>query len=243
MQWEQASIDRDSPGPTLDEGWRDKKLEELGMGATAQEVENYFHARIFPGGEPGDSLKRSDRQPMAKHTTPNTGSGFKVSTPVPDMLYGYQEEAFARQQQTQLISVGTEMMANDQALIYPFFVIEFQGEGPCGPANLWVATNQCPGGSASCINTVENFNRRLRQCKSLICPIDSAAFSIAMNGTEARLYISWKQSEVDYYTANVQNFLLQNPEQYLKFRKYVHNIIDWGRGGRLEGFASPLIAF
>jgi hypothetical protein len=54
-----------------------------------------------------------------------------------------------------------------------------------------VATNQCLGGSASYVNIAERLNRRLKQCKSdEVRPIDSAALSIAMNGTEARLYIS-----------------------------------------------------
>ncbi|KAF4498618.1 hypothetical protein FAGAP_5204 [Fusarium agapanthi] len=61
-----------------------------------------------------------------------------------------------------------------------------------------------------------------------------------MSGTEARLYISWKRNELDYYMANVDSFLLQDPEHYLKFRKYVRNIIDWGRGGRLEGIRKSL---
>ncbi|KAL6410086.1 hypothetical protein AUP68_06496 [Ilyonectria robusta] len=87
----------------------------------------------------------------------------------------------------------------------------------------------------------ENLNYHLRQYESdLIYPINSTAFSIAMSGTEARLYISWKQNKLDYYMANVDNFLLQDPEHYLKFRKYVCNIIDWGRGGRLEGVRKSL---
>jgi hypothetical protein len=93
-------------------------------------------------------------------------------------------------------------------LIYPFFVIEFKGDGP-----LWVATNQCLGGSASCVNVAERLNCQLRHCKSdKIRPIDSAAFSIAMNGTEARLYISWKHNELDYYIQKIDSFLLQKPK-------------------------------
>ncbi|KPM39861.1 hypothetical protein AK830_g6709 [Neonectria ditissima] len=231
--------DRDSPGPTLDQVWEDKALEELGMGAAEPDVEKYFQTRIFPDGDPRDSLKRSDRQPMAKHTVPSTGSGLNVSTPVPDMLYGYNRQKAFPHQQAQLISMGTDMVANNQyqGLLYPFFVVEFKGDG----GSMWVATNQCLGGSASCVNIAENLNRRLRQCKSdLVHPVDSAAFSIAMNGTEARLYISWKQNELDYYMANVDSFLLQDPEHYVKFRKYVRNIIDWGKGGRLEGIRKSL---
>ncbi|KAH8910561.1 hypothetical protein BR93DRAFT_923259 [Coniochaeta sp. PMI_546] len=50
-----------------------------------------------------------------------------------------------------------------------------------------------------------------------------------MNGTEARLYISWKQTELDYHMASVKSFLLQDPQHYVEFRMYVLNIVDWER--------------
>ena len=203
-------------------------------------MEKYFHTYIFPDPELTDILKRTDRNPMAKHTVPDVGSNLKVSTPVPDMLFGYTDEAFP-QQQIQLISMGNEIVANSQSLIYPFFVIEFKADGPSGAGSLWVATNQCLGGSASCVNIAERLNHQLRQCKSdKVQPIDSAAFSIAMSGTEARLYISWKHDELNYYTRKVDSFLLQSPEYYLKFRKYVRNIIDWGKDKRLKEIRDSL---
>lgn len=136
--------DRDSPRQSPDEVWQDRALEELGIGAAGLDVENYFRTRIFPGCDPGDSLKRSDRQPMAKHTVPGTGSKLKVSTPVPDMLYRYNRHEAFPHQQAQLISMGTEMFANNQhnSPLYPLFVIEFKGDG----RSMWVATNQCLGG-------------------------------------------------------------------------------------------------
>lgn len=233
--------DRDSPGPTFDEVWEDNALEELGMGAAEPDVEKYFQNRIFPDGDPGDSLKRSDRQPMVKHAVPSAGSSLRVSTPVPDMLYGYKPRPGFPNQQAQLIAMGTEPIANTQDLLYPFFLIEFKGEGPSGAGSLWVATNQCLGGSASCVHLAERLNAQLRQCNSdKIRPINSAAFSIAMSGTEARLYISWRHNELDYYMANVDVFLLQKPRDYIEFRKYVRNIIDWGSGGRLEEIRKSL---
>lgn len=172
---------------------------------------------------------------MAKHTVPSSGSKLKVSTPVPDMLHGYNRHVAFPYQQAQLISMGTEMVANNQGLMYPFFVIEFKGDGPSGSGSLWVATNQCLGGSSSCVNIAERLSLQLRRCKSdKIRPIDSAAFSIAMSGTEARLHISWKQNELDYYMANVDSFLLQKPEDCIQFRKYTRNIIDWEKDKRLN---------
>lgn len=60
---------------------------------------------------------------------------------------------------------------------------------------------------------VENLNRRLKHCTSdEFLPIDSASFSIAMSGTEARLYISLKQKDPDYYMVSVKSFVQQDPE-------------------------------
>ncbi|KAK3365065.1 hypothetical protein B0T24DRAFT_638948 [Lasiosphaeria ovina] len=39
---------------------------------------------------------------------------------------------------------------------------------------------------------------------------------------------------------NVQSFLLQDPEHYLKFRKYIRNIIDLGKDKRLEEIRDSL---
>jgi hypothetical protein len=172
--------DRDSPGPSLDQVLQDTGLECLQRGTTEPAVENYFKANIFPDPKPLDSLKRIDKYPMAKRTVPDVGSKLKVSTPYPDMLYGYNRGAFP-QQQTQLRAMGNEMVANNQDLLYPFFVIEFTADGPGGSGSMWVATNQCLGGSVSCVNIAERLNHQLKQCKSKnVLPIDSAAFSIAI---------------------------------------------------------------
>jgi hypothetical protein len=171
----------------------------------------------------------------------NIGSDLKISCPSPDMLYRYNRLGAFPQQQAQLRSMGNEMMANTQNLIYPLFVIEFKADGPGGSGSMWVATNQCLRGSASCVNIAERLNRRLKDCKDKeVKSIDSTVFSIAMNGTEARLYISWKQNKLDYYTQRVKSFSLQEPDQYVTFRKYLRYIIDWGKGKRLEQIRESL---
>ncbi|KAJ8107781.1 hypothetical protein ONZ43_g6628 [Nemania bipapillata] len=229
---------RDSPGPSPDDMYRDMALDELETrGLDEPEVEEYFRDRVFPKPNPRDDLRRSDRQPMSRHAVPNAGPQFKVSNPIPDMLYGYSRHHAFPGQQTQLISMGTEPVANNQDLMYPFFVIKFKGNG----GDLWVATNQCLGGSASCVNIAERLNRQLKACKSSkVKPVDSTAFSIAMNGTEARLYVSWKHSDLDYYMQKVDSFLLQKPQDYIEFRKHVRNIIDWGKDTRLKEIRESL---
>lgn len=190
---------------------------------------------MFPRSRSGDVLDRSDRQPMARHAVPSADSKLKVSNPKPDMLFGYSRHAAFLQQQAQLISMGSEMVATSQNLIYPFFVVEFKGDGPSGGGALWVATNQCLGGAASCVNIAERLNRQLEQCESdQVRPFDGAAFSIAMSGTEARLCISWKHDELRYYMANVKSFLLQRPDHYLEF---VSTSATSSTGGRTSAWA------
>jgi hypothetical protein len=72
---------------------------------------------------------------MAKRVVPNIRSDLKVSNPVPDMLYEYNHGAFL-QQQAQLLSMGTQIVANSLGLLYPFFVIEFKGDGSSGRGSL-----------------------------------------------------------------------------------------------------------
>ncbi|KAI0007162.1 hypothetical protein F4779DRAFT_593244 [Xylariaceae sp. FL0662B] len=233
---------RNSPGPSPEQVFRDKSLHRLENGAEEPDVEEYFRTNIYPYPKPGEDLKRSDRQPMSRNAVPKTGSGsgLRVSNPIPDMLYGYNDNAF-RQQRAQLISMGNEMSANNQGLLYPFFVIEFKGDGPGGAGALWVATNQCLGGSASCVNIAERLNRQLRHSEAKkVSAVDSSVFSIAMNGSEARLFISWKHKDLDYYMQRVDSFLLQKPDQYREFRKYVLNIIDWGKDKRLKEIRNSL---
>lgn len=70
--------------------------------------------------------------------------------------------------------------------------------------------------------------------------IDRIAFSIAMNGAEERLYVSWKHSELDYHTQEGKSFLLQRPEDHIEFRKYALHIIDWGMDQRLKEIRDSL---
>lgn len=81
--------------------------------------------------------------------------------------------------------MGAEMVANNQGLLYPFFVIEFKRDGPSENRRLWIAANQCDGGSASRVNIAERPNHRLRHCKSnKVKQINNAAFALAISGTE-----------------------------------------------------------
>ncbi|KAJ8064711.1 hypothetical protein OCU04_007031 [Sclerotinia nivalis] len=134
--------DRDFPGPTPQQIEEDEELQQFDMGTDKPAVEDYFKNNIFPRPKVLDNLMHIDRTPMSKHATPISSSIYKISNPCPDMLYGYRRTpAFSQQQQVQLRNLGIEMAANSQDLLYPFFVIEFNADGPGTPGGLWVATN------------------------------------------------------------------------------------------------------
>ncbi|KAI8722400.1 hypothetical protein NCS52_00383700 [Fusarium sp. LHS14.1] len=229
--------DRDCPGPSADEIRQDTRLEDLSRGASEARVENYFLVSVFSDPEPFDHVTRTGKQKMVQRHVPSTSSVHKVSIPMPDLLYGYTRQNAFTQQLTQLRTMGAGILAINEGLLYPFLLVEFKGES----GNLWVATNQCLGGSATCVNITEELNDDLKQCTSVTAEsINSAAFSIAIRNTEARLYVSWKQNERQYHMADVGSYLLHDPEQYVKFNKIVQNILDWGRGERLEGIRKSL---
>ncbi|KAK8042955.1 hypothetical protein PG994_013438 [Apiospora phragmitis] len=97
---------------------------------------------------------------------------------------------------------------------------------------MWVATNQCLGGSATCTEAVSRLNY-LQQYPGAR-PVGNMAFSIAMNQASAELYVSWKTDELEYYMREAAAFYLKRPKGFLEFRRYVRNILDWGKGPRLE---------
>ncbi|KFY94042.1 hypothetical protein V500_03454 [Pseudogymnoascus sp. VKM F-4518 (FW-2643)] len=183
-----------------------------------------------------------------RHSVPGVESELRVSIPVPDILYGYNLlGAFTNGEQAQINSMESSVFGNNDDLLFPFLAIEQTGDGPVSRGSLWVATNQCLGASASCVNIVERFNQPLRMCNSSnnnhdidVKPVNSISFSTAMNGSEARLYVTWKHDEVTYHTAIVDSFLLQRPTDFLNFRRYVLNILDWGMGGRLTAIRTSL---
>ncbi|MCJ1468736.1 hypothetical protein MMC07_007366 [Pseudocyphellaria aurata] len=225
-----VSRDRDSPEPSLNLK-QENDLEKLARGAPEPLVSRFFYDSIFSGYE--DVLHCSYGMPMKIQAVPYTGSWARVSCPKPDLLFGYDQDSELPQHRL-LKSLSDEMTATTSRQAYPFLVVEFKGDSPGSCGSLWVGTNQCLGGAASCVNLAERLTNRLRGCKNdEIRLFNSAVFSITMSGTEARLFISWKHDELKYYLQDVKTFAVQEPDQYLQFRKYVRNILDWGKDQRL----------
>src|SRR4051812_12943534 len=84
-------------------------------------------------------------------------------------------------------SMEEKMVANCQDFFYPFLVVEFKADGAGAWGSLWAGTNQCLGGSASCVNIPERLNKRVQGHYGRLLGesdpmglINSAAFSVVM---------------------------------------------------------------
>ncbi|KAI8681767.1 hypothetical protein NCS55_00429900 [Fusarium keratoplasticum] len=204
---------RNSPGPSEDQVLGDEDLQNLKTARLEALVEEH-------------------------HVPKREGYKHHACVPKPDVLFGYRKGSAFLQQEDPVGIMSGEMSANSGGLLYPFLVVELKGD-----QGSWMgATNQCMGGSATCVNIAENLNRRLKQCTSAatVDPIDSAVFSIAIRCAEAQLFVSWSQDDQNYFMAQIDRFTLYCPKEYIRFYKYVHNIFDWGQGERLERIRESL---
>ncbi|KIL95454.1 hypothetical protein FAVG1_00191 [Fusarium avenaceum] len=184
--------DRVSILPSPEDAEDNNELLAMELKGSEANVENFFRDNIVPRSSQDNILLRSDRIVMGKEDMVSKMPNFKISPPIPGMLYGYNtSNAFEQEQHIWIAITGSSACANVEELLHPFMAVEFKGDGPSSRGSLWVATNQCLGVSTACINIIEKLNEKLLNCKHVpIWQINSASFSIAMNGTEARLYVS-----------------------------------------------------
>jgi hypothetical protein len=227
---------------TVEDADADFRRENIAIFATEPTVENYYGQRVFALPLDETILQRDDRTPMTKECVPDTAdTEYRVVTPVPDMLFGYSsEDAFTQAQLVQLNRLGEWRYINGGKMVLPFLAAEFKG--PSAP--LWVAENQCLGVASSCVKVAERLRTKVLtnvNSDEWSCEIHSYAFSVAMNNSEARLYVTWKDEDADAYkTQRVRSYALATSEDFIVFQRTIRNIIDWGRNERLESFRQAL---
>ncbi|KAI0403527.1 hypothetical protein F4802DRAFT_292129 [Xylaria palmicola] len=249
---ETLRAERDSPGPSPEQvdGYIDR-LETLQRGCSEADVEEFFTDTVFPKNSDLTygrlaGLENSKLSLMANHLVPNNSeSPFRISQPKPDLLYGYsgdpRDGAFTQPQflaQARLHPRNARFPeATTKGLRFPFFAIEFKAAGGTR-GDLWVATNQCAGASAACLNAVDQLNTSLREYSAQ--SVNNLSYSIAMDNNVAQLYISWKEGDLNYYLQRIDAFLLSSPEHFKDFRNQVRNILDWGKNERLMRIGDAL---
>jgi len=244
---EELRAEQDSPG--LSDEQIDTYLDELDIlaeGCTEAEVEGFLRGAVFPqnldpvyGRSAG--LEVSISALMSSHLIPNNPkSQSRVSRPKPDLLYGYsgplRDRAFSEPQflaQEALHPQNARFAeATTQGLRFPFFAIKFKAAGGT-KGDLWVATNQCAGASAACLNAIEQLNASLPNHPS-VQRVDNLSYSIAVDNNTAQLYISWKEDGLNYYLQRIGDFLLSRPGDFKDFHKEVRRILKWGKDTRLK---------
>ena len=194
-------------------------------------VEEFFNYEILRRGinlSNGPKLFTSKRISMTTPAIPHRPKESHITTPKPNILCGYKNSTFSNDQHRQLRLLDPS--ANFECLYYPFLIINFVGE----KGNLFSATNQCAGALATSTNLVEKLNKRLQNDKF----VDSTAWGIAMNGSEARVLVCWKDGEkFEIRTARVCHFRSEN---YHILWTMIKNIVDWGEHTRLDEISKAL---
>ncbi|KAI0394341.1 hypothetical protein F5Y17DRAFT_475874 [Xylariaceae sp. FL0594] len=228
--------DRTTPEPSVEAVRSNGELNDLEIeGLDESKVAMHFMSKLLPDPSYFEGLACSVGLPMK--VTPGTEPTLKITNPKPDALYGYKTATFSYSQKAQLRSTGCLLRAVNTGLAYPFFLVEFKGFG----GELFVATNQCIGASVACLSLVEELQGCLPKSENgnetNAGTVDNAIFSVAMNATEARLYVTWKE-EIDgdmlYVTQKVDCFRLQKYQDYIELRRLARNITDWGLNKRLN---------
>lgn len=169
---------------------------------------------------------------------PDVAQGNKLSQPVPDLLYGYKRSLFEQNGATVDSMLAKCMSANKAILMLPFLAIEIKGQWPPSSGNLCVAENQAAGSSSACVKMAEHLNECLEH--KTMARIDSTAFSIATNGSEARLFMTWKEGTDTFKVKHLRSYCLAEEDHYIAFHGALYNILDWGYNERLTSIGSCL---
>jgi hypothetical protein len=233
------------PEPTVEEIKNDRDLWHLrNINGAEDEVINYIQRFIFTHPEQSQHLQGLSHQAQIfsirrRHIPRLLDHDYPISKPKPDILYGYAREAFTLAQRHLLRLNAADHNTNKYTdVFYPFFVIQVKGDGP-GPTagSLWVGENQCMGGAVTCINMADKLNQSVPAMSAM----ETAVFSVVMDGSQARLFVSWKEGG-KYYTQLIKWLLVNDPEHHLQLRRFVRNVLAWGKGRRLAQLGAALDA-
>ncbi|KAI1776319.1 hypothetical protein F4818DRAFT_376962 [Hypoxylon cercidicola] len=157
----------------------------------------------------------------------------QMFTPSPDLLIAFPKDFFNGE-----VFEEDEMArgaCQDEKTYYARYVSEYKSAGVGSPTSLWVSDNQCIAALFMCSHLAGGLEDRVGQyfkLDDLKDPINSVAFGLSTNGSEARLWVSWRVAGVDggeaaFYAYLFRTFLIQRREEYTKLRRFLLNIVDW----------------
>lgn len=224
-----------SPEPTVEEVATDSELKELRGLAYEHDVVDVFLKKFAPPNTTHAPVFKLSRQVhiREKHvpSSPSAIKGVKISKPMPEIIYGYSSKAFPRDAEALDSKARVDVDANDAGLMLPFLAIEAKGQWPGTSGNLCVAENQAIGSSVVCVKIAEDLRKCVEESANTL---DTTAFSIATNGSEARLFITWRERSDVYKMKLLRSYCLVEAGQCIQFRRAVRNILQWGYTDRLN---------
>ncbi|CAH0015471.1 unnamed protein product [Clonostachys rhizophaga] len=183
-------------------------------------------------------LKRGVNRLLERLRVPNKKPDDKVSTPKPDYHLGYGLSAFP------IENLDVLDQLDSSEIKFPFLEIEYKGDGSNSWGRLWVATNQCLGGTATFLNILDQFKTQLNQrsLKTQSEVLESIVFSVVTNGTEARLFVTSSDGQGVFKMFLIRGFLFYEDQGFDKLSAYLTNIIEWGADIRLGHIKTALKA-
>ncbi|RSL55882.1 hypothetical protein CEP54_009133 [Fusarium duplospermum] len=189
---------------------------------------------LFPGGHP-ITQHNVDGEVVYHHLMRRANSQTPTEDLAPDVIYGYPEEALHC-----LGGIPSWVMddgkAAEASLFYPFLTVQIQDHDLRSDGDIDKVADECMITSSISVRMLDKLNQRLaiRQRGEQSTTVNSAAFSIAMNGSVARLYVTFAWDETRDYVHSVDSFVLADQKHHERFHRYVQNIIDWGKNERLQ---------
>ncbi|KAI9886654.1 MAG: hypothetical protein M1823_001568 [Watsoniomyces obsoletus] len=269
---------RDSPGMSDEDALAFCHSVEDAQNDGEGNVIGLFGSSLLPttGDSNRQPLRQNIAQPILSKSVPSLTSPFlplppKLKTPTPDVLYGYDLNAFTDDNRPKsLISQALHtnpLSCFSRGCYYPFFAVEFKSQATGG--TTYVATNQCAGIGSACVkalgqlqsslrigspgdsttarSTADNNPTAIRSTMENPIATRPTAFSAAIDGRTAIFYIHWNDDGGNYYMQEVDALFLTEPDQIKRFRTNVFNIVDHaldtqnGRLGEIKKLVGQLL--
>ncbi|KAI2467075.1 hypothetical protein F4781DRAFT_403408 [Annulohypoxylon bovei var. microspora] len=188
-----------------------------------------------------ESLVEVSCQSFTVSTMTNLLAMPSVAKPIPDLLYGYATTTFPRLIDDNLSEFESQMICNRSGVFLPYMLVEFKSMS----GNLWQAANQCMGGSAVCLQMVEEMLGN-----------DHAVFSVGINGKIAQIYVMWSEEQPkdaqatkykrplrDHLMYKIATITLDDLDGFSRFWRILINIHNWAGSSRLERIKRDLDEF
>ncbi|KAK7926784.1 hypothetical protein PG985_003782 [Apiospora marii] len=199
----------------------------------------------------GTGLTVQLRTLFKRECVPGRSTGrYIIETPQPDFTYGYDTHdgrmPFSETQWEALGKMTPQRgwVSESADLALPFLVVEVFRVGSEGDSH-WVAENRMLGDASSCVKVVRGLNDVLRRYPDPPLVIEMS-YTLVVNQLVGHFYVTWSEADdaneggARYNTRQVDQFDLEKSEGWLKLRHRIENVLEWGKGERLEEIQKAL---